>query len=101
MKRFSETARIAFGDDTAALAEKQPIGAFADQNKVAFKLGGDGERRVLSLADSDGADARKEVERFADFDLERDFRTVGITDIRQSHGCQEDGIGVSYLCHGR
>jgi hypothetical protein len=79
---------------------EEAFGVFAVDDEV----GGEGalgfQGRVIGMEEADGADAGVEIEDLANFDLRDELGAVRVADVGESHGAQEDSVGVTARLHG-
>jgi hypothetical protein len=87
-------------DGAAPVRGEQAFGRFADQHEVDV-AGARACQRMRHAGDgADGAHAGIEAELHAQVELRRDLGAVGIADVRQPHGAEQDGVGLAARLEG-
>jgi hypothetical protein len=76
----------------AARAE-QALGGFPNQDEIEVLAARVGERHRQARKSPHRAHPREQLELFPHVQLRRDLAAVGIADVRQSHGAEQDGVG--------
>ena len=87
-------ARFGVGHHALAHGGEQALGRFADHDEIDAALGRS-HNRARHVGDQPARPhAGVEVEDEAQLDLRHDLGIVGIADVRQSAGAEQDGVGL-------
>ncbi len=87
-------ARLVVGDHALAHGGEQAFGRFPDDDEIDAALGRADDRARDAGNEPRRPHAGIEIEDEAQLDLRRDLGAVGVTDMRQPAGAEQDGVGL-------